>query len=69
MKKSPAGLEPATLRLEVVRAVQLRHEDSKKKTKKMSTTGFEPATPKRLRLKLSALDQLGHVDSCEKPNQ
>ena len=35
-KKSPVGLEPTTLRLEVSRAIQLRHEDKYQISKKIS---------------------------------
>jgi hypothetical protein len=41
--KSMAGLEPATLRLEVLRAIQLRHTDT------TPNAGLEPATT-RLRV-------------------
>jgi hypothetical protein len=53
IKKSTVGLEPTTLRLEVSRAIQLRHADS------LSGVGFEPTHPKILQLKCNPLDHSG----------
>ena len=42
--KSPVGLEPTTSRLEVSRAIQLRHEDSEPFSAMLRAAGFDPKT-------------------------
>ena len=51
--KSVTGLEPATLRLEVLRAIQLRHTDS------MHRVGFEPTKHYASDLKSDPFDHSG----------
>ncbi len=49
------GFEPATFRLEVWRAIQLRHTD--KETRWVHGVGFEPTKRKALDLKSNPVDQ------------